>query len=241
MSALVLGVSHVPGVGHAVARRFALGGLKVGIMGRQIAKLEESKAAIISDVPGAQISCAAVDCTDADALKIAVQAFESEFGTPKCLVYNASARPFPPQEVAELSVDRLKEDHDVCVAGFLSAVQLVLPSFRAAGEGCILYTGATASLRGSKRFGSFASAKCAARALTQSLAKELAPEGVHVAHVVVDGMVDMPIIRGFTSADMPDDRLLDTTSIAETYWSLYQQDKRCWTFELDIRPSLAEW
>lgn len=54
-------------------------------------------------------------------------------------------------------------------------------------------------------------------------------------------MVDMPIIRGFTSADMPDDRLLDTTSIAETYWSLYQQDKRCWTFELDIRPSLAEW
>ena len=111
---------------------------------------------------------------------------------------------------------------------------------REQGAGTVLFTGASASLRGSSRFGSFAVSKTGLRALAQSLCKEEAKHGVHVGHVVIDGLVDMPLINKF----MPDaskGRLMDTSAVAEVYWQLHMQDKRCQTFEMDLRPHEAEW
>ena len=132
-------------------------------------------------------------------------------------------------------------------AAFMTAllcVQQVLPAMKAAGTGAILFTGASASLRGSAKFGSFAVNKCGLRALAQSLAREEAPGGVHVAHVVVDAMVDMPVIHDFIEKgfiEAAPGRLLDTGSAADVYWQLYEQDKRCMAFEVDLRPHEAQW
>jgi NAD(P)-dependent dehydrogenase (short-subunit alcohol dehydrogenase family) len=107
------------------------------------------------------------------------------------------------------------------------------------GRGTILFTGATASLRGGSGFAAFAGAKFALRALALSMARELGPKGVHVAHVVVDGAIDMPWIReNFPDmvASRPPDGLLAPDAIAESYWALHAQPRSAWTFELDVRP-----
>lgn len=111
---------------------------------------------------------------------------------------------------------------------------------RARGAGSVIFTGASASLRGSARFGSFAVAKTGLRALAQSLAKEVATDGVHVSHVVIDCMVDMPVINQFFP-DASKGRMLDTAAAADYYWTLAQQGKRCFAFETDLRPHESQW
>ena len=165
---------------------------------------------------------------------------EAKHGKTDCLVYNMSCRPFPPTTVAELEPERLLSDIKTGPYAALLCVQAVLPAMLEAGRGTILISGASASLRGSEKFGSFGAAKTSLRAMAQSLAKEVAPKGVHVAHVIIDAMVDMPVINSFFP-DAPKGRMLDTEAAAELYWNLYQQDPRCMTFELDVRPFEAKW
>ncbi|MBL8333687.1 MAG: SDR family NAD(P)-dependent oxidoreductase, partial [Rubrivivax sp.] len=128
-------------------------------------------------------------------------------------------------------------------AGFLvgrEAARVMLPR----GRGSILFTGATASLRGGNGFAAFAGAKHALRALAQSMARELGPQGIHVAHVVIDGAIDTPWIK----ANFPEryqlkdrDGILDPDAIAEAYWQLHRQPRSAWTFELDLRPWMEPW
>jgi NAD(P)-dependent dehydrogenase (short-subunit alcohol dehydrogenase family) len=105
------------------------------------------------------------------------------------------------------------------------------------GRGTVLLTGATASLRGSARFAALAVGKFGLRALAQSMAREFGPQGVHVAHVVIDGQISTPRVRGM-SPDRPEDTMLSTDAIAETYWNLHTQDRTAWTLELDLRPAV---
>ena len=239
-TAVVVGVSHTPGIGSAVAKRFAEGGMRVGIIGRQPARLEEVKAEILKAVPDADIVCAPCDATDPAAVKQAFQSLKAQQGAPSALIYNLSCRPFPPTEVSSIEPARLEADWRTGPLGGLLCVQEVLPAMREQAEGTIIFTGASASLRGSKRFGSFAVAKTGLRALAQSLCKEEGPNGVHVSHVVVDGLVDMPVIQQFFP-DAPTGRKLDPAAVAECYWQLHTQDKRCYAFEVDIRPHMADW
>jgi len=241
MAAIVIGVSNVPGIGFAVAKKMAAEGLKVGIIGRQLGKLEAAKAAILKEVPSAVVSCETADATKKEQIEAAIDKLQSSNGPTTCLVYNASARPFPKVSLAEATVDRVEGDFTIVVLGALLASQAVLPEMRKMGRGTIIYTGATASLRGAENFGPFCIAKSALRTMAQSMAKELAPEGIHVAHVIIDGMVDMPAIRGFAGNDIEQDGLLDPDSIAESFFMLHSQNKRCFTFELDVRPCLAKW
>ena len=130
-----------------------------------------------------------------------------------------------------------------CYAGFLTgreAARLMLPR----GQGCIFFTGATASLRGGKGYAAFASAKSGLRAVAQSMARELGPKNIHVAHLVIDAGVDTAFVRERIpsnraprrwSASMPD-QLMHPASVAEAYWQLYRQPRDAWTFELDMRP-----
>jgi len=235
-----VGVSHSPGLGYAIAKRFCEGGLAVGIIGRQSARLEECKTQILEAVPGAAVTAVTADATEADDVKRAFSELEAKQGPADCLIYNMSSRPFPPTAVEELSSERLLADMKTGPFAALLCVQAVLPAMSAAGRGAIIFSGASASLRGTARFGSFSCAKTSLRALAQSLAKEVGPSGVHIAHVIVDAMVDMPLIRSFVP-DAPEGRMLDTTAAAESYWHLYSQDKRCMTFEIDLRPYEAQW
>lgn len=115
-----------------------------------------------------------------------------------------------------------------------------MPSMRERGDGAILVTGATASLRGGAGFAAFASAKAAQRMLAESMARQVGPEGVHVVYVVVDGVIDMPTTRRFF-ADRPDDFFLAPTAIAETYFHLAHQDRSAWSFQVDLRPFGEKW
>ena len=239
-AAVVVGVSNRPGLGFAVAKRFAAGGMKVGIVGRQPDRLDECRRDILTAVPGAEVECVECEATDPAQVKPAFGKLRAAHGAPSALVYNLSARPFPPTTIADCDPARLEADWRTGAFGAMLCVQEVIGDMRANGEGTVLFTGASASLRGSKRFGSFAVSKTGLRALAQSLAKEVAPDGVHVAHVVVDAMVDMPVIKQFMP-DAPSGRLLDTDAAAEAYWQLHMQTGRCFTFEIDVRPLEAEW
>jgi NAD(P)-dependent dehydrogenase (short-subunit alcohol dehydrogenase family) len=115
------------------------------------------------------------------------------------------------------------------------------------GRGSIFFTGATASLRGGKGFAAFAAAKAGLRALAQSLARELGPENIHVAHLVIDSGVDTAWVRERITASgrdpetLPPDTLMKPASVGEAYWSLHQQTRDAWTFELDLRPHRETW
>lgn len=240
MSAIIVGVSSVPGIGFAVAKKFAQQGLVIGIVGRQAERLAHAKSEIEAAVSGAVVEALVADSTDAAAVSSAVEGFVMRNGPVSSLVYNASARPFPLETMDAVDAGRVEADFRVSVIGGLICSQAVLPHMRKAKTGSIIFTGATASLRGAPKFGSFCLAKSAMRSMAQTMAKELNPEGIHVAHVIVDGLVDLAKTEGFGS-DTPKDRMLDTTEVAETFWHLHSQSPRCFTFEVDMRPMKAEW
>lgn len=127
-------------------------------------------------------------------------------------------------------------------AGAFYAAQQVLPAMVEAGRGTILLTGATASLRGSARFSALAVGKFGLRALAQSMAREFGPQGIHVAHVVIDGQIDgqinTPRVREMYGEDREEHTMLAPDAISETYWQLHAQDPTAWTLELDLRPSV---
>ena len=132
-----------------------------------------------------------------------------------------------------------------CLAGFLTgreAANYMMPRQR----GAIFFTGATASLRGGIGYAAFASAKFGLHALAQSMARELGPANIHVAHLIIDAGVDTAWVRerikqAGGNTEIPEGRLLDPASVGETYWQLYSQPKDAWTFELDIRPNKETW
>ena len=127
--------------------------------------------------------------------------------------------------------------HGIQDAGAFYAAQQVLPAMIEAERGTILLTGATASLRGSARFSALAVGKFGLRALAQSMAREFGPQGIHVAHVIIDGQINTPSARE-RSPEREEHTMLSPDTIAETYWQLHIQDHTAWTLELDLRPAV---
>mmetsp|Transcript_14930 Transcript_14930/g.56679 ORF Transcript_14930/g.56679 Transcript_14930/m.56679 type:complete len:241 (-) Transcript_14930:4028-4750(-) len=240
MSAIVVGVSYAPGIGYAVAKRFAQAGLKVGIVGRQQPRLEEAKKLIEDAVEGATVAIATGDVTDKASIDSALGSLIEAHGVPDSLIYNVSSRPMPTVSVAEVDPDRLLNDYKTGAYGAVLCVQKVIAGMRERGSGSILLTGATASMRGAPGFGAFSAAKAGLKHLAQALAKEEMSNGIHVAHIIIDGMVDMAVMRQY-AADLPDGRLIDTEGIAEVYYNLHMQSPRCFTFEQDLRPYMSQW
>jgi NAD(P)-dependent dehydrogenase (short-subunit alcohol dehydrogenase family) len=228
--AAVLGVG--PGLGAAVARRFAGEGFGVALMARK-----ESVADVREEIEGGRGTALSVsaDATDPDSVARAFERVRGELGDPEVFVYNAGA--FQMGGILDLSPEQFDECFRANCAGAFYAAQQVLPAMVEAGGGTVLLTGASAALRGKANFSALAVGKFGLRALAQSMAREFGPQGVHVSHVIVDGQINTPRMREM-SPDREDHTLLSPAAIAETYWQLHSQDRTAWTLELDLRPAV---
>ena len=221
-NALIVGAGE--GLSASLARLFAREGIRVALAARSIEKL----SALCAETKARAYACNATEPEEVERLFGLV---EREIGTPDLVVYNASARARGPV------IDLVPADVAQAIAvsafgGFLVAQQAakrMLPNKR----GAILFTGASASVKGYAQSASFAMGKFALRGLAQSMARELSPQGIHIAHFVIDG--------GIKSAARPDpadrpDSMLDPDAIALSYWNVLQQPRSAWTWELELRP-----
>lgn len=229
--AAVLGVG--PGLGAAVARRFAGEGFAVALMARREESVAEAQREIES--AGGKALAVPTDATDPESVEAGFERVRSGLGDPEVFVYNAGA--FQMGGILEIEPEQFDSCFKANCAGAFYAARQVLPTMVEAGRGTILLTGATASLRGSARFSALAVGKFGLRALAQSMAREFGPQGIHVAHVIVDGQISTPRTRGMFP-DREEHTMLSPDAIAETYWQLHSQDKTAWTLELDLRPSV---
>lgn len=236
--ALVVGAGDA--TGGAIAQRFAAGGYIACVTRRDAAKLQPLVDAIRA--AGGQAHGFASDARKEEEVVALVERIEKEIGPIEVLVFNVGA--YARASILEETAARYFEIWETaCFAGFLNAREVARRMARR-GRGTILFTGATASLRGSADFAAFAGAKASLRALAQSMARELGPKNIHVAHVVIDGAIDTQFIRdNFPDRHALQDRdgILRPEHIAENYWSLHRQPRDAWTFELDLRPYMEKW
>lgn len=237
-AALVVGAGDA--TGGAIARRFAREGYVTCVTRRIVEHLEPLVERIRAD--GGAVHAFGSDARDEQAVSTLFQHIEQEIAPLEVVVFNVGGNVrFPITEMTERVYRKVWEMG--ALAGFLvgrEAARAMLPR----GRGTILFTGATASLRGGNGFAAFAGAKHALRALAQSMARELGPQGIHVAHVVIDGAIDTAFIR----ENFPEryrlkerDGILDPEAIAEQYWQLHRQPRSAWTHELDLRPWIEPW
>jgi NAD(P)-dependent dehydrogenase (short-subunit alcohol dehydrogenase family) len=237
--AVVLGVGM--GIGGAVASKFASAGYDVAVVARNKTyktshnedKLTPLKKLINEKYPSCTVLPIVADVSVASDVARAFGVIRSSFKEEDIhvLVYNVGIRLLEGESVAVVSPEMVAEFFRINALGALLCMQQALPGMIAHNRGTIILTGATASLRGSAGMASFAMGKFALRALAQAAARELGPKGIHVCHVIVDGVVDMPLMKRVPKDKMnPDD-------IAAMYYFLSQQPPSAWTFELDLRPS----
>ncbi len=237
-AALVIGAGDA--TGGAIARRFAREGMTACVVRRHADKLQPLVEAIESD--GGACRAFGVDARKEDEMIKLVDTIEAEIGPLEVAVFNIGANVnFPIRETTSRVYFKVWEM--AAFAGFLmgrEAARVMVPR----GRGTIIFTGATASLRGRSGFSAFSGAKHALRSLAQCMSKELGPEGIHVGHVVIDGAIDTAFIRD----SFPEryklkerDGILNPDAIAENYWMLHCQPRTAWTHELDLRPWLEAW
>lgn len=236
----VLVVGAGDATGGAIARRFAREGYVACVTRRREDKLEPLVQAIRA--AGGQAHGFGSDARDEAAVTALFARIEREIAPLEVVVFNIGANVrFPVTETTERVYRKVWEMG--ALAGFLvgrEAARVMAPR----RQGTILFTGATASLRGGAGFSAFAGAKHALRALAQSLAREMGPQGLHVAHVVIDGAIDTEFIaQNFPQRYALKDQagILDPAHIAEAYWQLHRQPRSAWTHEMDLRPWMETW
>ena len=236
--ALVIGAGDA--TGGAIAKRFARGGYTACVTRRTADRLTPLVDAI--EAEGGQAHGFASDARVEADVQALFAKIEAEIGPIEVMVFNIGANVrFGITETTERVYRKVWEM--AALAGFLvgrEAARVMRPR----GQGTIIFTGATASVRGSVGFCAFAGAKHALRALAQSMARELGPQGLHVAHTLIDGAIDTE----FIASNFPEryalkekDGILKPEAIAEAYWQLHRQDRSAWTQEMDLRPWMETW
>jgi NAD(P)-dependent dehydrogenase (short-subunit alcohol dehydrogenase family) len=229
-------------IGAEIARKFAAEGFSIFAGRRNGAKLEPLVKAI--EGAGGEIHARSLDARKEEEIVSFLNDADKHAPLEVC-IFNVGANVnFPILDTTERVFRKVWEM--ACYSGFLAgreAARLMLPQ----GRGNIFFTGATASLRGGIGYAAFASAKFGLRAVAQSMARELGPKNIHVAHLIIDSGVDTEWVRqlwletlGPNALENPD-LLMPPSSVADAYWQLYQQPKSAWTFEMEIRPFGEKW
>lgn len=229
-TAILSGVG--PGLGASLARKFAKEGYAVGLLARSPDYIE-SLAQELNEA-GANALAVSTDITQPNQVADSFGEIRKQLGPVEVLLNHAGNAAW--KTFTDLTPQEFEQSWRVCALGSFLCTRHALPDMLAHGSGTILFTGATSAIRGRGGASAFSSAKFAVRGLAWSLAREVGPKGIHVAHVIIDGVIDTPGLQ----SDLSDEPLLDPDAIAQTYWSLVVQDKSAWSFEVDLRPHNEE-
>jgi NADP-dependent 3-hydroxy acid dehydrogenase YdfG len=221
-----------PGNGEAFARRFASEGYAVALLARRKDRID----GLARELPNTRAY--ACDLTDAASVEGAFAAFEAEVGPVDVLIFNAGKGVWG--DVEHVTPAEFEEAWRVNALGLFLAARRVIPAMTAAKRGAILVVGATASLRGMVGTAAFASAKAAQRSLTQSLARNLWPKGIHVSLIIIDGVVGGPETRKMIP-DKPDEFFVKPEAVADIALALVAQNRSAWSFEVEARPFSEKW
>ncbi len=223
-----------PGLGAALARKFVREGCRVGLVARSEAYI----ARLAEELNQEKLTALAlpVDITDPSQVVKGFRLVRQIFGPVDILVHHAGNASW--KGLMELEPEDFEAAWRVCALGGFLCVREAVPDMLKKGAGAIVFTGATSSIRGRGNAPAFSSAKFAVRGLAESLARELWPQGIHVAHIVIDGVID-PSYDGTTPRDSGEP-LLNPDAVAASYWRLVEQDRSAWTLELDLRPYREE-
>jgi NAD(P)-dependent dehydrogenase (short-subunit alcohol dehydrogenase family) len=228
--AVVTGVG--PGTGSAIVRRFASGGFRVIALARSADRI----GALEKELP--DVHAMPCDVSDQGQVTSVISSVRKLYGTPNVLVHNAVGGGWG--SFLEIDPDMLAKNFQVNVMGLLYLARELAPAMVEAGEGAILVTGNTSSIRGKANFAGFAPTKAAQRILAESIARELGPRGIHVAYVLIDAVIDVPRMRQ-RMPDAKDEFFIKPSAIAEELWHLYRQDRSAWSFLTELRPFGEKW
>jgi len=221
-----------PGNGAALARRFATEGYAVALLARRT-EFSETLAAELGDA-----RAYACDVADADSVAKAFAAIRADLGAVDVVAYNAGSGTWG--TVEDITPEGFETSWRVNALGLLLVSQQVIPAMKEKGAGSIVVVGATASRRGMPRTTAFAPAKAAQRSLAEAMARHLWPAGIHVALIILDGVVDLERTRA-AMPDKPDDFFIRPDDVAETAWWLTRQPRSAWSFEVEARPFGEKW
>jgi NAD(P)-dependent dehydrogenase (short-subunit alcohol dehydrogenase family) len=228
--AIVTGVG--PGTGSAIVRRFAAERFRVIALARSPDRIR----ALERELPDTH----AMICDVSSESQVAevVASIRKSYGSPSVLIHNAVGGGWG--TFLEIEPKMLDRNFQVNVMGLLYLAREVAPDMIKAGKGAILVTGNTSAIRGKANFAGFAPTKAAQRILSESIARDLGPRGIHVAYVLIDAVIDVPRMRE-RLADAPDHFFIKPSAIADELWHLYKQDRSAWSFLSEIRPFGEKW
>lgn len=227
---LIMGVG--PGTGAAMARRFAEGGYQVAMLARKQDRLDELE----KEIPNSRgVVC---DVTNTDEFLATLATVKSEMGAPKIAIHNAVKPVF--DSFLDMNPEDLEENFQIGTMALLHLARAVVPDMTDAGEGVLLVTGNTSAYRGKASFAAFAPAKAAQRILAESIARTVGPQGVHVAFVAIDAVIDVPLTHELFG-DKPYDFYCQPADIADECYRIAHQAKSAWSFESMIRPFGEPW
>ncbi len=228
------------GLGRSLAAKFAGEGFDIALISRSEKGSSAAAAAAAGANAGANVKFFAADATQPDTIEQALATIVGDMGDVDVLIYNVRGS-FTAREPLEMTYADLDEIYRLEVVGAFAAAKSVLPAMRERGRGSVLFSSATAALRGSATHPLYAIGKFGLRALSQSLAKAYAKDGVHIAHFRLDCDLDVPIMRELYGDQYDSEKLADPNDVAETYWLTYQQPRGAWSNEVEIRPHTETW
>jgi NAD(P)-dependent dehydrogenase (short-subunit alcohol dehydrogenase family) len=221
-----------PGNGAALARRFAKAGYSIALLARK----RSTVAALEKALPAAKgFEC---DVGEAEAVKRTFSRIRKEMGEIDVLIFNAGSGVFG--DIGSITPEQFEQAWRVNAFGALLCSQQVIPAMETRSQGSIIFIGATASRRGGIRSAAFAPAKAAQRSLAESMARKLWPLGIHVAIIIIDGVLDLPGTRA-VMPDKPTEAFVDPAGVAEIALQLCEQRQRAWSFEVEARPNRETW
>ncbi len=228
------------GLGRSLAAKFASEGLDIALVSRTEAGSRAAAESASASNPNVRVGFFAADATKPATIEEALAVVAREMGEVRVLIYNARGS-FTRCEPLAMTYAQLEDIYHVEVVGAFAAARAVIPAMRERGSGSVLFSSATAALRGSAVTPLYAIGKFGLRALSQCLAKAYAKDGVHVVHVRLDCDLDVPLMRELYGDDYNPGTLADPDAVAEAYWWAHRQPKSAWSNEIELRPHTEAW